>query len=237
MADSYARALQRPAVVQLHSYAGLANGLGMMYYARRGYTPLVVIAGEAGLRYEALDGQMAADLVTMKIEELPILLAADAAPGEFSPGRNTEMTVVHQGYGDIGAVMRSAHTIVALELAVGRHTGVPMETRGDIGRYDAARDMRPPSEQLVRLPGVAEVAVVGAPDARLGERGCAFVRMQPGATAPDLQTVRAHLEQRGLARPKWPEDVRELTEFPRTASGKVQKFVLRQRLRDEALQQ
>jgi benzoylformate decarboxylase len=65
MADSYARALQRPAVVQLHSYAGLANGLGMMYYARRGYTPLVVIAGEAGLRYEALDGQMAADLVTM----------------------------------------------------------------------------------------------------------------------------------------------------------------------------
>jgi thiamine pyrophosphate-dependent acetolactate synthase large subunit-like protein len=65
IADSYARALQRPAVVQLHSYAGLANGLGMMYYARRGYTPLVVIAGEAGLRYEALDGQMAADLVTM----------------------------------------------------------------------------------------------------------------------------------------------------------------------------
>jgi benzoylformate decarboxylase len=65
MADSYARALQRPAVVQLHSYAGLANGLGMMYYARRGSAPLVVLAGEAGLRYEALDGQMAADLVTM----------------------------------------------------------------------------------------------------------------------------------------------------------------------------
>jgi benzoylformate decarboxylase len=65
MADSYARATRRPAVVQLHSYAGLANGLGMMYYARRGYTPLVVIVGEAGLKYEALDGQMAADLVTM----------------------------------------------------------------------------------------------------------------------------------------------------------------------------
>jgi benzoylformate decarboxylase len=65
MADSYARATRRPAVVQLHSYAGLANGLGMMNYARRGYTPLVVIVGEAGLKYEALDGQMAADLVTM----------------------------------------------------------------------------------------------------------------------------------------------------------------------------
>jgi len=74
MADAYARAAspiklhndqfpwRRPAMVQLHSYAGLANGLGMMYYARRGYTPMVVFAGEAGLRYEAMDGQMAADL-------------------------------------------------------------------------------------------------------------------------------------------------------------------------------
>jgi benzoylformate decarboxylase len=65
MGDSYARSRQVPAVVQLHSYAGLANGLGMMYYARRGYTPMVVIAGEAGLKYEALDGQMAANLVDM----------------------------------------------------------------------------------------------------------------------------------------------------------------------------
>ncbi|NVO16699.1 MAG: thiamine pyrophosphate-binding protein [Rhodoplanes sp.] len=60
--DGDARPWRRPAIVQLHSYAGLANGLGMMYYARRGYTPMVVFAGEAGLRYEALDGQMAADL-------------------------------------------------------------------------------------------------------------------------------------------------------------------------------
>lgn len=77
IADAYARATpprpdgdggmawRRPVLVQLHSYAGLANGLGMMYYARRGYTPMVVIAGEAGLRYEALDGQMAADLATI----------------------------------------------------------------------------------------------------------------------------------------------------------------------------
>lgn len=65
MADAYARARQTPAIVQLHSYAGLANGLGMMYYARRGYTPMVVFAGEAGVDYEALDGQMAANLVDM----------------------------------------------------------------------------------------------------------------------------------------------------------------------------
>jgi benzoylformate decarboxylase len=65
MADGYARATGRPAVVQLHSYAGLANGLGMMKYAHRGGTPLVVFAGESGLRYDALDGQMAGDLANM----------------------------------------------------------------------------------------------------------------------------------------------------------------------------
>jgi acyl-CoA synthetase (AMP-forming)/AMP-acid ligase II len=89
-------------------------------------------------------------------------------------------------------------------------------------------------EQLLRMPGVAEVAVVAAPDPRLGERGCAFVRMQPGVGAPDLVTVRTHLEARGLAKQKWPEDVRAIAEFPRTPSGKIQKYVLRQRLREEA---
>jgi benzoylformate decarboxylase len=65
MGDAYARATRRPAAVQLHSYAGLANGLGMIKYAHRGCTPMVVFAGEAGLKYDALDGQMAGDLTTM----------------------------------------------------------------------------------------------------------------------------------------------------------------------------
>jgi benzoylformate decarboxylase len=65
MADAYARRRQKPVAVQLHSYAGLANGLGMMYYAKRGYTPMVIVVGEAGLRYEAMDAQMSADLVAL----------------------------------------------------------------------------------------------------------------------------------------------------------------------------
>lgn len=89
-------------------------------------------------------------------------------------------------------------------------------------------------EQLLRMPGVAEVAVVAAPDDRLGEHGCAFVRMLPDHDgAPSLAAVKAHFEASGMARQKWPEDVRPIVEFPRTASGKIQKFVLRQRLRDE----
>ena len=90
-------------------------------------------------------------------------------------------------------------------------------------------------ELLLRMPGVAEVAVVAAPDVRLGEHGCAFIRMQPDAgSPPDLATVQAHLEAAGLARQKWPEELRGIEDFPRTASGKVQKFVLRERVRDES---
>lgn len=63
--DGYARARHRPAIVQLHSGVGLGNGVGMMYQAKRGGTPLVVIAGESGVRYDAFDAQMAADLVSI----------------------------------------------------------------------------------------------------------------------------------------------------------------------------
>ena len=65
IADGYARATHRPAVVQLHSGVGLGNGIGMMYQAKRGHAALVVLAGDAGVRYESMDAQMAADLVSM----------------------------------------------------------------------------------------------------------------------------------------------------------------------------
>ncbi|WP_232251174.1 thiamine pyrophosphate-binding protein [Actinoalloteichus sp. GBA129-24] len=65
MADGYARATQRPALVQLHTGVGLGNGIGMLYQALRGGSPLVVIAGDAGIRYDAMDAQMAVDLVAM----------------------------------------------------------------------------------------------------------------------------------------------------------------------------
>ncbi|MFG3281875.1 thiamine pyrophosphate-binding protein [Streptomyces sp. NPDC048111] len=65
MADGYARATRRPTVVQLHTGVGLGNGIGMLYQAKRGHAPLVVLAGEAGLHYENMEAQMAADLVAM----------------------------------------------------------------------------------------------------------------------------------------------------------------------------
>ncbi len=92
----------------------------------------------------------AADLVTMEIEELPPLLDARDAPGEFSPGKDTEATVLYQGYGDVEAVFRDAPHIVELKLTSGRHSGVPLECRGALGRYDASRDQ-------LELHGAAKV--------------------------------------------------------------------------------
>jgi acyl-CoA synthetase (AMP-forming)/AMP-acid ligase II len=85
---------------------------------------------------------------------------------------------------------------------------------------------------LAHMDGVAEVAVVAAPDERFGEHGCAFFRMQPGSAPPDMDELRAHLQEAGLTRQKWPEEIRIVDELPRTPSGKIQKFVLRQRLRE-----
>jgi benzoylformate decarboxylase len=64
-ADGYARAAKRPAIAQIHSSPGLGNAVGAMYQAMRGHAPIVVIGGDAGIRYQAMDAQMAADLVSI----------------------------------------------------------------------------------------------------------------------------------------------------------------------------
>jgi aerobic carbon-monoxide dehydrogenase large subunit len=92
----------------------------------------------------------AADLVDIEIDELPPVLDAQTPPFEFSPGHGSEPALIRQGYGDVDAVFRSAPHVVALELAIGRHSGVPLETRGAIGHYDASRG-------ILELRGAAKV--------------------------------------------------------------------------------
>ena len=77
--------------------------------------------------------------------------------------------------------------------------------------------------------------MVAAPDERLGERAAAILRLREGAEAPTLDEVREHLAAPGLATQKWPESLHVLADLPRTPSGKVQKFRLRQQLRDASL--
>ena len=88
-------------------------------------------------------------------------------------------------------------------------------------------------ELLMTMGGVVEAAVVAAPDPRLGEQVCAFLRLAPGSEPVAVATVRHHLDAAGLAHQKWPEQVRTIDELPRTPSGKVVKEALRRRLRDE----
>jgi len=80
---------------------------------------------------------------------------------------------------------------------------------------------------LYKHPAVAAVAVVGYPDARLGERGCAFIVPKPGSTI-DLPAMQAYLAECKMAKQFWPERVELVADLPRTASGKIQKFKLKE---------
>ena len=78
---------------------------------------------------------------------------------------------------------------------------------------------------LLRHPAVQEVAVVGMPDERWGESPHAFVVLRPNATAAEDE-LREFARDR-LAHFKVPKEVHFVAELPKTATGKVQKFVLR----------
>jgi cyclohexanecarboxylate-CoA ligase len=82
-------------------------------------------------------------------------------------------------------------------------------------------------ELLYRHPAVRECAVVAMPDARLGERACAFVGLADGADF-DFAAMTAHLKAHGMARQYFPEKLVVRAALPRTPSGKIQKFVLRE---------
>jgi carbon-monoxide dehydrogenase large subunit len=81
----------------------------------------------------------AADLVEAEIEPLPPYLDATTEPGEFAPGLGCEPVVIRKGYGDVDAAFDAADAIVELDLAVGRHSAVPIENRGLLARYDRSR--------------------------------------------------------------------------------------------------
>ena len=83
----------------------------------------------------------AAEHVEVEIEELPVILQADGEIGEFRDGLPTETALIEKGYGDVDGAFAKAHAVVSLSLSIGRHSGVPLETRGAIGRYIAETDM------------------------------------------------------------------------------------------------
>ena len=159
--------------------------------------------------YEAED---AADLVTVTVEALAALVTATAPPGEFDAGHSTEAATVSKTYGDVAGAFAAAHEIVALELSIGRHSGVPLETRGAVARYDAARD-------VLELHGAAKVPHWNRDAlARMLGRPASCVHLHEGHTGGGFgvrgelypEDVLACLGALRLERPvKWIEDRRE----------------------------
>ena len=88
---------------------------------------------------------------------------------------------------------------------------------------------------IAGIARVTEVAVVAAPDARMGEHACAVVRLATGVASIELRDLTDELARVGLARQKWPEELRVVQDFPRTASGKIRKVDLRRQLREGTL--
>ncbi len=89
-------------------------------------------------------------------------------------------------------------------------------------------------EQLLHAhPAVRDVAIVAMPDERLGERACAFVVLEEGAEL-DFDAMLEYLDSRRVSKTYWPERLELAGSLPRTPSGKIQKFVLRARVRELA---
>ena len=154
----------------------------------------------------------AADLVDVRVAELPVLLAAEDPPGEYAPGHGTEADIIRKGYGDLDAGFAAAHAVIELDLTVGRHSGVPLETRGALARHDQARD-------VVELYGGAKIPHVTRDLlARTLGRSAASVHLHEGHVGGGFgirgelypEDVLVSLAALRLGRPvKWIEDRRE----------------------------
>lgn len=84
----------------------------------------------------------AAEAVIVDIEPLDAVVDMLRAPSEQSlwPDSSNELCVLEKGYGDIASAFDRAERVVTTEVAIGRHSGVPLETRGLVCDFDAGRD-------------------------------------------------------------------------------------------------
>jgi carbon-monoxide dehydrogenase large subunit len=154
----------------------------------------------------------AAARVVVEVEELPPILSASAPPGEFAPALPTEATIMRNQYGDIDAEFASAAHVIELDLSIGRHSGSPLETRGALARYRAARD-------VLELYGAAKVPHRTRDNlARILGRAPTSVHLKEGHTGGGFgirgelypEDVLVSLAALKFGRPvKWIEDRRE----------------------------
>jgi acyl-CoA synthetase (AMP-forming)/AMP-acid ligase II len=203
-----------------------ATKLGIKVYRSYGSTEHPSITGslldEAEVKRCTTDGHVLPGVEIRLSKEGEIFSRGpDCAVGYTSP-ELTETAFDADGWyrtGDVGVLDDDGYLTITDRLS-------DIIIRG--GENISAQEVE---ELLLGIDAVAEVSVVGAPDARYGERAAAVIRLRPGAALPSLKAVQHHLASTGLARQKWPEQIYAVGDFPRTASGKVQKFRLRDDLR------
>jgi fatty-acyl-CoA synthase len=86
-------------------------------------------------------------------------------------------------------------------------------------------------EFLYRHPKIQDVQVIGVPDDRYGEEICAWVKLRPGVAANE-EEIRTFCRDQ-IAHYKVPRYIKFVDEFPMTVTGKIQKFIMRERTIDE----
>ena len=121
--------------------------------------------------------------------------------------------------GDLGAIDESGYI---------RITG---RVRDVINRGGEKIPVAEVEQLLSDHPAVGEIAIVAMPDPRLGERACAFVVLRRNSTL-DFARMQHYLDACQVAKHYWPERLEIVDELPKTPSGKVQKYVLRERARE-----
>ena len=196
--------LRQPGFEQMVHYRQPVMARGRVRYV--GEPVAAVFADDA---YRAED---AADEVEVEIDPLDPVLDPTAAPGDFGHGLDTEAMVFTEQVGDIEAALATAHWVIELELAVGRHSGIPLECRGALARLHpdtgvlevlgAAKVPFHNRDELARMTGLPPSRVVlreGHVGGGFGIRG----ELYPEDVLTALAAVR-------LRRPvKWIEDRRE----------------------------
>jgi cyclohexanecarboxylate-CoA ligase len=123
---------------------------------------------------------------------------------------------VHMG--DLGLLDEDGYLVVS-----GRSKDLIIRGGTNINPHEVEQALR-------RHPGIADACVVGRPDPDLGERPVAFLVVRDGGPLPDLEAVRYFLKELGMAKYKWPEEVRSIPEIPLSGPGKVNRKALQETL-------
>jgi non-ribosomal peptide synthetase component E (peptide arylation enzyme) len=139
-----------------------------------------------------------------------------------SPARNAE-AFTSDGFYRTGDIVRE----VTAEDGSGPYYRLEDRIKDLINRGGEKVNALEIEELLVEHPAIVKAALVAMPDERMGEKACAFVVPPAGSQAPTKEQIQAFLDDRGVAKFKWPERVEARDALPLTNIQKVDKKALR----------